>query len=125
MKSNTKRPAAKDKRKPARKDHVEGSLDMNLHLVKNALATFYVRAEAHPPYGVAAGDLLVVDRSLLPDEGELIIAEEGDVIRLRPFAEGDAVWGVVTHVVHETRGRVFGVRAEWEGFDLIDDGGAR
>jgi DNA polymerase V len=106
-------------------DYIEGKLDLNLHLIKNPAATFYVRVsgDSMTGAGIHSGDLLVVDRSLNPISGCIVIAvlngeltvkrlcREGD--RLVLNAENDSyppievmepqelsIWGVATSVIH-------------------------
>ncbi len=106
-------------------DYIEGKLDLNLHLIKNPAATFYVRVsgDSMTGAGIHSGDLLVVDRSLDPVSGRIVIAVlngELTVKRLafagdRPIlnAENDnyppiqvtepqelCIWGVATSVIH-------------------------
>lgn len=106
-------------------DYLEGKLDITKHLVKHPAATFYVRVSGHSMTGagIHSGDLLVVDRSLEPKNGNVIVAAlDGDltvkrlyqrngVIRLLPenqeyqpieIQDGQSfeIWGVVTSVIH-------------------------
>ena len=106
-------------------DHKDRDLDLNEHLVKHPAATYFVRAagDSMRDAGIFDGDLLVVDRSLAPRNGSVVVAAvngELTVKRLkkcgnRPYLspenpahlpiwidEGETleVWGVVTHVVH-------------------------
>jgi DNA polymerase V len=69
-------------------DYVEGSLDLNELLVKRPAATFFVRCagESMTGAGIFPGDLLVVDRSLEPADGSIVVAAvdgEFTVKRLR------------------------------------------
>jgi len=107
-------------------DHMEGKLDLNNHLVKHPAATFFVRAsgESMVGAGIHDGDILVVDRSLEPRHGKIIIAavdgqltvkrlqKRGSKTLLTPenrkykpieLTENNDVkiWGVVTNVIHE------------------------
>lgn len=106
-------------------DYSEGKLDLNEHLLQNPETTFFVRvsgdsmieASIHP------GDLLIVDRSLLPASGKIVIAVvNGELTVKRLFKERGKlflmpenpnypaleiteemafmIWGVVTNVVH-------------------------
>lgn len=109
-------------------DHLERSLDLNEHLVKNPAATFFVRVKGDSmrDAGISNGDILVVDRSVSPEDGQVVVAMlDGDftVKRLRKrngrvflVAENNAyppievgedqelvVWGVVTFVIHQPR----------------------
>ena len=106
-------------------DYEEGKLDLNKHLIRNKAATFFVRVsgDSMTGAGIHDGDLLVVDRSIEPASGKVIIAilnGELTVKRLRirrgKFSlepENDKyavqkitkdmefeVWGVVTNVIH-------------------------
>jgi DNA polymerase V len=107
-------------------DYEESKLDLNRYLVKNPAATFFVRAagDSMEGAGINNGDLLIVDRSLEPRDGNVVIAVingELTVKRIRIHKKhitlqpensdypsqqitGDTefeVWGVVTNVIHK------------------------
>ena len=109
-------------------DHMENSLDLNEHLVSNPASTFFVRVRGNSMQdaGIQNGDTLIVDRSVTPGNGQIVIAMlDGDftVKRLRKkgkrvFLEAAntdftpieisenqelTVWGVVTFVIHPAR----------------------
>ncbi|MCH9022224.1 MAG: translesion error-prone DNA polymerase V autoproteolytic subunit [Planctomycetes bacterium] len=106
-------------------DYEEGELDLNKHLIKNPAATYCVRVtgDSMNGAGIHSGDILIVDRSKDPQNGNVIIAHvngELTVKRLRKdkgkiylVAENSdypdreivedmefEVWGVVTNVIH-------------------------
>ena len=103
-------------------DYWDGDVDLNEHLIRNRPATFVVRVagDSMEGAGIFDGDELIVDRSLEPGEGDVVIAVvEGEltVERLRLGPDGprlhpanDAypvlrpreltVWGVVTTCLH-------------------------
>jgi DNA polymerase V len=105
-------------------DLVEGFLDLNRYLIRNPAATFYVRVngDSMTEAGIRAGDILIVDRAAVADDGDIIIARLDDeltVKRLRIRAgeiwlesENEAreavritkemrfeVWGKVMHII--------------------------
>ena len=108
----------------------ETPLDLNELLVKRPAATFFVKVQGESMIGegIHDGDLLVVDRSLRPASGDVIIAcVDGDftvktyrrdksgvrlepanpnypVIRLRPGQELD-YFGKVTACIHRFAGK--------------------
>jgi DNA polymerase V len=107
-------------------DYLEGQLDLNRLVVKTQAATFFVRATGDSMIGVGIrpGDLLVVDRSLDPRHGSVVVAVLDGCLTVkvldrraggvtlrpanaahRPIAVGEdadlKVWGVVTYVVHK------------------------
>ncbi len=106
-------------------DYLEGSLDLNQHLIKHPAATFFVRVagDSMIEAGIHDGDLLLVDRSLEAVDGKVVIAViNGELLvkrvrrdsgRLLLLPENPAyeaievrremdfaLWGVVTHVIH-------------------------
>jgi DNA polymerase V len=106
-------------------DHIDSKLDLNRHYVRNPAATFYVRVDGDSMIGagIHSGDLLIVDRSLEPVPGKIVIAVingEHTVKRLRregnriflmaenpnysPIVVSELeelhIWGVVTEVIH-------------------------
>jgi len=106
-------------------EYLEGTLDLNKLLIRRPAATFFVRVvgDSMTGAGIHSQDLLVVDRSLEPTSGRVIIAvlnSELTVKRLQisptgvylvaenqlyqPIAVTEAmqfeVWGTVTYVIH-------------------------
>lgn len=107
-------------------DYMEGSLDLNEHVIKHPSATYFVRAsgDSMTGAGIFDGDLLIVDRSLEPAHGRVAIVEmDGQLTVKRLFKSKGRfslhsengnyppielqedteviVWGVVTHVLHK------------------------
>ena len=56
--------------------YVKPPLDLNAYLVKRPAATFFIRVEGDSMIGegIRDGDVLVVDRSLDPANGDVIVA---------------------------------------------------
>ena len=107
-------------------DFIDKSLDLNEFLIAHPSATFFVRVEGTSMIeaDIHPGDILIVDRSLEPKSGSIVIAllnGEFTVKRFRRskgrsylFAENPSftpieitdgmhveVWGVVTYVIHK------------------------
>jgi DNA polymerase V len=106
-------------------DYIERPLDLNEHVIKHPSATYFVRAsgDSMNGAGIFNGDLLIVDRSLEPIHGKVVIAEVDGQLTVKRLSklkdhfslqsenvnyppielqEGNevVVWGVVTHVLH-------------------------
>lgn len=106
-------------------EYIERYLDLNELVIKHPAATFFVRVQGDSMQdeGIHTGDILVVDRSLQPAHGKVVVAvvngefsvkklvidKEGG-IHLQPAnarykrqkiePEADfRVWGVVTYVI--------------------------
>lgn len=106
-------------------DYIEGRLDLNKHLIKHPAATFFVRVagDSMTGAGIHPGDILVVDRSLEPQDSNVVIAVLDGELTVKRISRRDGrvqlvpdnalyqpleilaemefeVWGVVTAVVH-------------------------
>jgi len=57
-------------------DYIEETLDLNQHLIKHKAATFFVRVTGDSMLGAGIhdGDLLIVDRSLEPNDKSVVVA---------------------------------------------------
>jgi DNA polymerase V len=86
-------------------DYIEGRLDLNRHLVRHPVATFYVRVagDSMIDAGIHPGSILVVDRAVEADDGDIIIARLGDELCVKRLhiREGK-VWLVPENASYET-----------------------
>ncbi|MBO8475305.1 MAG: hypothetical protein IAB91_08460 [Bacteroidetes bacterium] len=89
-------------------DYMTSCIDLNKELVLHPAATFYGRvvSNAMSREGVDKGDVLVIDRSLDPEEGSLAVCFIDGEFALRRISGDDAgnvgdmrIWGVVTYVI--------------------------
>jgi DNA polymerase V len=107
-------------------DYMERGIDLNEQLILNKPATFFFRmnGDAMMEDGIFSGDILIVDRSIKPLSGKVIVAIlDGELlvrrlqrnsnnvelvaankrmgsIQLSYFDDRSNVWGVVTCVIH-------------------------
>ncbi len=111
-------------------DFIERSLDLNEQLVLNPIATFFIcaRGDSMVGAGIHDGDLLVVDRSMSPTHGSIVVAvvDGGLTVKRLSMARGSSqlnpepsqqsqgafrsiplhedcdatIWGVVTWSLH-------------------------
>ena len=70
--------------------YLEPPLDLNELLVKRPAATFFVKVEGDSMVGAGIhdGDLLVVDRSLTPASGDIIIAAVDGEFTVKTYRTG-------------------------------------
>lgn len=76
-------------------DYEARELDLVEHLIRNRAATFLMRAVGHSmrDAGIFDGDLLVVDRSVTPRSGSIVvIAVDGEYTVKRLKRERGLVW---------------------------------
>ena len=109
-------------------DYIEEDMDLNIHLIKNAPATFVIRVQGKSisSAGIYDGDLLVVDKSLNPKNFSTVVASVNDELVVKNFikeknlqflSSGSKnyedkivlnsnsnvfIWGVITYVIHST-----------------------
>ena len=74
----------------------EPPLDLNSFLVKRPEATYFVKVEGDSMIGagIREGDLLVVDRSLTPANGDIIIAAVDGEFTVKRLGIGDSGLGI-------------------------------
>lgn len=110
-------------------DYQTSEIDLNEHLMPNRVSTFILRARGNSMIraGIYDGDELIVDRSIRPEDGHVVVAVvDGDMVvkRLRLTRHGGVileadspghpdieiaelsdlrVWGVVTRSLHRVR----------------------
>ncbi len=79
---------------PAR-DHISESIDLNRALIAHPAATFYgrVSGDSMIEEGIEEGDIIVIDRSLEPREGDLAVCcIDGEFTLKRLHFEKDRAW---------------------------------
>lgn len=106
-------------------NEIEKKLDLNHLLIKHPSATFFLRVSGSSMVkaGIHDNDILVVDRSLEPTHGKIVVAAlNGELTVKRLYLDKDKVfliaenevyspieitegiefhvWGVVTNVIH-------------------------
>ena len=108
-------------------DYIDQKLDLHSLIVKRPAATFFVRVQGESMIdaGIHAGDILVVDRSIEPSSGKIVVAVINGDFTVKKFEKtargiylvpgnpkfepipitGDTdfqIWGTVTYVIHKT-----------------------
>jgi DNA polymerase V len=107
-------------------DLVEQSLDLNEMIVKQPSATYFMKVDTYgmSRIGIHPGDIVVVNRSLKPSSGSIVVASlygelvlnkyigksgrkwlvsEGNDVDMKRVDNIDSfeIWGVVTHCIKE------------------------
>ena len=108
-------------------DYMENKLDLNEYLIKHPAATFIVKANGSSMVNadIYSGDLLIVDRSIIPKNDNIVIASIFGELTVKKIKKKDKsfflvsanedypsievkeemecfIWGVVTYIIHET-----------------------
>ena len=76
-------------------DFIELTIDLNRELIKHKDSTFFakVKGDSMKNAGIFDGDLLIIDKSLEPQDGKIAICQiDGDFTVKRIKKENDIVW---------------------------------
>lgn len=76
-------------------DFIEQSIDLNRELIRHPSSTFFgrVRGNSMTEAGIADGDLLVIDKSLRPEDGKVAVCFiDGEFTVKRIRIDRDACW---------------------------------
>lgn len=109
-------------------DYPGRAIDLNRELVAHPESTFYGRVEGDSmeEAGIFDGDIMVIDRSVEPRDGDVAVCRVGGEYTVkyvelhsdhailipanpayRPMradaADGFGIWGIVTYVIHKVR----------------------
>jgi DNA polymerase V len=107
-------------------DYIDRQLDLNEYLITNPAATFFVRVAGDSMTGVGINDddILIVDRSLPPVSGKIVIAVLDGELTVKKLVKTEdscrlvaenpdypdilikkgmelEIWGVVTRAIHK------------------------
>ena len=108
-------------------DYMERGIDLNEQLIRNKPATFFMRVTGNSMVNayIHDGDIVIVDRSIKPQSGKIVIAViDGEMLirrlektmnkmrlipespKLSPIDIGEyndvKIWGVVTYIIKQT-----------------------
>ena len=83
-------------------DYVSKRLSLDDLVVKTPLATYFFRYQGKGIFDIKYNDILVVDRSVKPTEGDLVVATDNDfhIIKYRNIGDLN-YWGTIVCVVKE------------------------
>ena len=85
-------------------DFLELSIDLNKHLIKHKDSTFFAKVKGHSMknVGIFDGDLLVIDKSLAPQDGKIAICQiDGEFTVKRIKIEKEIVWLIAENEDYE------------------------
>jgi len=79
---------------PCRQGSLEEDLDLHAVLVPNPACTFYMRVSGNAmrQHGIRDGDLLVIDRSVAPRSGHVVVVAHQGCFLLRPLRRQGEQW---------------------------------
>ena len=107
-------------------DYIDSNIDLNTYLIRNPISSFFLRVSGNSMNntGIYNNDLLIVDRSINPKSGDIVVAildgeftlkklikenknyylkaakEDYPIIDLYEYNEV-IIWGVAIHSIHK------------------------
>lgn len=79
--------------------YVEKRLDLNDLIVNDVYSTFYFRYSGVPVYGIQNNDVLVIDRSVEPSEGDLVVTIQNKNFKIQEYQNSVDLWGKIVWVL--------------------------
>lgn len=79
--------------------YVDKRLDLNDLIVRDLYSTYYFKYSGPNVFDVKQGDVIVVDRSEVPNDGDLVILTDKTFFKLREYKGQNNLWGKVSWVI--------------------------
>ena len=88
----------------------EPGIDLNQELISNTDATFFVRVDGNAliAENIYDRDVLIIDRSLTPKDGDIALVVIDGVFKIRRITKALALesfdlWGKITYIIHKAQ----------------------
>ena len=81
--------------------YVDKRLDLNELIVQDLHTTFYFQYKGPNTLGVKTGNILVIDRSIEPGDGDLVIITEKECFKIRKYEGQENLWGRVSWILNK------------------------
>lgn len=82
--------------------YVDKRLDLNDLIPMDVMTTYYFRYAGETKFGILPGDIIVVDKALNPDFGDLVLIKS-DTIKLEEFQNQTNIWGTITWTLSQKK----------------------
>ena len=80
--------------------YVDKRLDLNELIVNDIHTTFYFKYMGPDTLGVKKGNVLVIDKSQEPLDGELVVLTDKTCFKIRKYEGQENLWGRVSWVLN-------------------------
>lgn len=81
--------------------YVDKRLDLNELIIKDVHTTFYFQYSGPDVLGVMNGNILVIDRSLEPKYGDLVVLTDKSHFKIREYEGQENLWGRVSWILNK------------------------
>lgn len=71
--------------------HIDREIDLNEYLIEHPLSTFFakVKGDDMREAGICDGDILIVDKSISPNDGKIVIAKINETYMIKYYRDVD------------------------------------
>ena len=82
--------------------YVDKRLDLNDLIPMDTMTTYYFKYAGEEKLGIKPGDILVVDKSITPESGDLVLIKEKKIL-LETFNKQNDIWGTITWTLSQKK----------------------
>jgi SOS-response transcriptional repressor LexA len=82
--------------------YVDKRLDLNDLIPMDVMTTYYFKYAGEEKLGIKTGDILVVDKSVQPEIGDLVLIKEKKIL-LEKFNKQNDIWGTITWALSQKK----------------------
>lgn len=81
--------------------YVDKRLDLNDLIANDIHTTFYFRYMGVDTFGVKKGNILVIDKSTYPSEGDLVVLTDKTCFKISKYDGQKNLWGKVSWILQK------------------------
>ena len=82
--------------------YVDKRLDLNELIPFDIMTTYYFKYAGETKLGINTGDILVVDKAIEPEIGDLVLIKSDKII-LENFQNQEEIWGTITWILSQKK----------------------
>lgn len=79
--------------------YVDGRLDLNELIAPRTESTFFLKYQGPARWGLKAGNVLVIDRSVPPLPQELVVLTQGEDLIVAHWEDQENLWGRISWIL--------------------------
>jgi DNA polymerase V len=81
--------------------YVDKRLDLNELIIGDVHTTFYFRYVGPEVFGIKNGNILVIDKSVDPIEGDLVVLTDKTCFKIKRYEGQSNLWGKISWILNK------------------------
>lgn len=81
--------------------YVDRRLDLNELIINDYKTTYFFKYGGIDMFDIKTGNILVVDRSIHPNIGDLVVLTDSDNLKIRKYEGQENIWGKVSWILNK------------------------